>query len=108
VSVRVDPSKPHVQRWKDANGNAADRYIPQPRVASLYFEGNNVIDVHNQNRQGTLALEKKWQTQDCWFRLFTTLVGMCTIDAMMMFRRLKPRLEGRRAATLTFAALLAK
>ena len=53
-------------------------------MASLYFKGNNVIDVHNQNRQGTLALEKKWNTKDCWFRLFTTLVGMCTIDALKM------------------------
>ena len=59
-STRPDPSRPHVQRWRDANGNACSRDIPQPRVASLYFEGNNVIDVHNQNRQGSLALEKKW------------------------------------------------
>ena len=77
-------------------------------MASLYFEGNNVIDVHNQNRQGTLALEKKWNTKDCWFRLFTTLVGMCTMDALKMFMYLKPpRDEGRRKV-LAFAALLAK
>jgi len=72
-STRPDSSKPHVQTWLDANGNRCYREIPQSRVASLYFKGNNVIDVHNQNRQGTLALEKKWNTQDCWFRLFTTL-----------------------------------
>jgi len=107
-STRPDPSKPHIQRWMDANGNAADREIPRPRVASLYFEGNNVIDVHNQHRQGTLALEKKWHTQDCWFRLFTTLVGMCTIDALMMFKCCKPRIEEGRTRTLTFAAVLAK
>ena len=79
-------------------------------MVSLYFEGNNVIDVHNQNRQGTLALEKKWNTQDCWFRLFTTLVGMCTVDALKIFMYLKPpptRDEGRTKA-LTFAAILAK
>jgi hypothetical protein len=109
-STRPDPTRPHVQTWKDANGNPCDREIPQSRVASLYFEGNNVIDVHNQNRQGTLALEKKWNTQDCWFRLFTTLVGMCTIDALKMLDYLKPPRKGDedRRKVLIFAALLAK
>ena len=108
-STRPDSSKPHVQTWIDANGNRCDRAIPQPEVASLYFEGNNVIDVHNQNRQGTLALEKKWQTQDCWFRLFTTLVGMCTVDALQMLDYIKPARRGDedRREVLTFAALLA-
>ena len=109
-STRPDPERPHVQTWKDANGNRCSREIPQSRVASLYFEGNNVIDVHNQNRQGTLALEKKWHTQDCWFRLFTTLVGMCTIDALKMLDYIKPPRRGDedRRKVLTFAALLAK
>ena len=79
-------------------------------MASLYFEGNNVIDVHNQNRQGTLALEKKWNTQDCWFRLFTTLVGMCTIDALKMIDYVKPPRRGDEDGRklLIFAAVLAK
>ena len=72
-------------------------------MASLYFEGNNVIDVHNQNRQGTLALEKKWNTQDCWFRTFTTLVGMCTIDALKMLDYIKPPRRGD--ALLVYASL---
>jgi len=29
-----------------------------PRLRPPYFKGNNVIDVHNQHRQGILALEK--------------------------------------------------
>ena len=112
-STRADPSHPHVQRWRDANGNAAERDIPRPQVASLYFKGNNVIDVHNQHRQGTLALEKKWSTQDCWFRLFTTLVGMCTVDAMMMhkhkrFNKRPNEPNEPETKTLTFAAVLAK
>ena len=109
-STRPDPKRPHVQTWKDANGNRCARDIPRPEVASLYFKGNNVIDVHNQNRQGTLALEKKWNTQDCWFRIFTTLVGMCTIDALKMLDYIKPPRRGDedRRKVLTFAAILAK
>ena len=83
------------------------RDIPQPLVASLYFSDNNVIDVHNHTRQGTLALEKKWQTQDCWFRLFATLVGMCAIDGLKIFMYVKPRLEDGKKKTITFAALFA-
>jgi hypothetical protein len=33
---------------------------------------------------------------------------MCTIDALMMFKYVKPRLDDVRTATLTFAAILAK
>jgi hypothetical protein len=32
-------------------------------------------------RQYQLALEKKWVTQDCWFRIFSTLFGMTVTDA---------------------------
>ena len=108
-STRADTSHPHIQRWIDANGNAADRYIPRPQVATLYLKGNNVIDVHNQHRQGTLALEKNWSTHDCWSRLFTMLVGICTVDAMMMHKHFtKQRSDDSETKTLTFAAVLAK
>ena len=64
--------------------------------------------MHNQNIQGNLALEKKWHAKDCWCQLFTTLVGICTVDALNMFLYVKPRLEEGRKKVLTFAALLAK
>ena len=57
-SPRTDPTHPYIQRWIDAKGNRADRHIPRPQVETMYFKGNNVIDVHNQHRQGILALEK--------------------------------------------------
>ena len=112
MQIRADPSHPHIQRWIDANGNAAKRYIPRPQVATLYFKGNKFIDVHNQHRQGILALEMKWSTHDCWFRLFTMLVGMCTVDAMMMnkhkhFNKRPHEPNEPETKTLTFAAVLA-
>ena len=39
--------------------------------------------------------------------LTATVDGMCTIDAMMMFKHFKSRLEELRTTTLTFTAILA-
>jgi hypothetical protein len=36
----------------------------------------NTIEKHNQLRQGDLALEKYWLTQDPYFHLHTTIIGM--------------------------------
>ena len=38
------------------------------------------MDVHNQLRQYSLHLEKKWVTSKPYFRLHTTLVGINVID----------------------------
>jgi hypothetical protein len=35
-------------------------------------------------RQGNLALEEKWQTHSCWFRLSTTLLGMSVTDCFLL------------------------
>jgi len=40
-----------------------------------------VIDVLNQSRQSDLKLEKHWITQDGYFRLATTLLGITVTDA---------------------------
>ena len=36
--------------------------------------------MHNQSRQFDLSLETKWVTQDGYFRLFTTLLGIQVVD----------------------------
>ena len=45
-----------------------------------FFEMSNAIDCHNQSHQSDLGLEKQWVTQDCYFRLTTTLLGMHAVD----------------------------
>jgi hypothetical protein len=42
-----------------------------------------VIDMHNQLHQDS-ELEKKWVTQNLWFRLATTLVGINVTDAFLL------------------------
>lgn len=73
-------------RWIDDNGMTAMKDIPRPEIIAKYFQNSNVVDVHNQCRQFELALEKHWITKDCWFRLITTLFGICVVDCWQGYR----------------------
>jgi len=54
--------------------------VDRPDIISNFFEHSNMIDKHNQLRQLDLALEKHWQTQNPFFRLHTTILGMNVVD----------------------------
>jgi hypothetical protein len=84
------PGEPYIARFPDANGNVAQRSVPRPDVISKYFNASNVIDSHNQSRQFELALEKRWITHDCWFRLDTTLIAMTVTDCWRAFKHAMP------------------
>lgn len=73
--------KPYEMKWSDDHGNINIRKVSRPSVLSEFFKNSNSVDVHNHLRQYCLKLEKKWVTNDCWFRLTTTLMGMSTVDA---------------------------
>jgi len=55
-----------------------------PDIISRFFENSNTIDKHNQCRQSELALEKRWQTQNPFFRLFTTIIGLNVVDCYLL------------------------
>ncbi|MFN9978461.1 MAG: hypothetical protein ACK53Y_01035, partial [bacterium] len=42
------------------------------------------IDTHNQLRQDNLKLEKKWLTQNTWFRLATMLIGVVVTNTFLL------------------------
>ena len=76
----------YFQRRNDPFGNVYDKIVERPEVADTYFTYCGAIDHHNKQRQGHLRLEKKWITQDPWFRLSTTLIGMHVVDAYQLYR----------------------
>jgi len=78
------PGTPYQMKYTDNFGNICTRYIDRPQVVSNFFAGSNVIDTHNQLRQDSLKLEKKWATQNPWFRLATTLIGITVTDAFLL------------------------
>ena len=77
----TEPGSAYEAKWTDVNGNRCKRYVPRPQVCSLYFSNCNGIDVHNQMRQKILRLEKCWVSQDGYFRILTTIFGICVVDA---------------------------
>jgi hypothetical protein len=76
--------EPYHMKYTDAFGNMCTHYVDRPQVISNFFAASNTIDTHNQLRQDCLKLEKKWITQDPFFRLGTTLVGINVTDAFLL------------------------
>ncbi len=51
------PGEPYIARFQDADGSANARNVPRLSVISRYFHHSNKVDIHNELRQGLLALE---------------------------------------------------
>eukprot|EP00873_Tetraselmis_striata_P006595 jgi/Tetstr1/426859/TSEL_017073.t1 len=72
---------PYVQRWADDYySNTVTKSIPRHGMLSTYFEWSPRVYNHNHSRQHDMAPEEAWLTQDCWFRLATTLMGFVATD----------------------------
>jgi hypothetical protein len=84
------PGEPYIATYLDENGHRVERPILRLAVLSRYFSYANVVDVHDQMRQGILDLEYTWVTQNCWFRIATTFLGMTVTDAYIAFKRALP------------------
>ena len=54
--------------------------------AHFLYEYLPLVDEHNKQRQSLLNLERCWLTNDCWFRLLTTVVGMSVVDMHRWYR----------------------
>ena len=72
--------EPYEARFPDKFGNVYIRHVARTDIISNYFKISDVVDVYNQERQYELALGTKWVTQDPYFRLYTTMVGMNVTD----------------------------
>jgi hypothetical protein len=81
-----EPGEPYIAKWVDDNSNQMQRRINRPDVLSFYFNHSNIVDVHNQQHQKELRLEKCWVTQDGYFRIITTLIGITVVDAWRAYR----------------------
>ena len=77
---------PYEARFPDKFENLCVWYVARPQVISLYFKYSNVIDVRNQSRQADLSLEKKWMAEDCYIRIYTTILGVILTHTWKLFR----------------------
>ena len=71
----TEAGKPYEAKFPDRFGNVCVRHVGRPCVINTFFSYCSIIDNWNQMRQFELALEKKWVTQDGYFRLYTTFLG---------------------------------
>ena len=70
----------YLAHYKDDNLNTHERKIPRPNIAFQYYQSCNVIDKLNQSRQAELKLEKIWVSRCGYFRIVTTIFGICVVD----------------------------
>lgn len=87
-------------RWPQV-GDRAERVavtVEQPQLAEVYYMGCASIDRHNRCRQNDLQFEHKHVTHDWSMRVNLSLLGICIVDAWMLYAGAQ-----RAAATLTQA-----
>jgi len=85
-SGSTTPGDPYRARFLDDDNNLINRPVDRPELISTYFLRSNGIDKHNQARYYELRLEKHWRTHNAWFRLATTMIGICVTDAWKAYR----------------------
>jgi hypothetical protein len=72
--------------FEDEFGHCTYKELPRPCLVEFLFEYLSLVDEHNRQRQSILGLERCWPTKCCWFRLLTTVVGMCVVDTHRLYR----------------------
>ena len=80
------------RRWEVNDDGSTTKYyfdVKRPNLVEAYYNGAQMIDVHNHLRQGSLRLEarktKRWQ-----IRFFNCWLGICTVDAYLAYKRFCP------------------
>lgn len=73
------------RKWRTLPGQVlVEKYvkkIPCCQMILNYFAGSGAVDQHNQLRQGELALERNFETNNWTFRWFCTIVGLLVTNA---------------------------
>jgi hypothetical protein len=75
---------PYNAKFPDQHGNVKVQEVDRPAIVSTYFQASNKVDRHNHVRQYLLKLEKLWVTENPWFRIVTTIIGMTVVDAWLL------------------------
>jgi hypothetical protein len=106
---RTTPGTPYKAKFRDANEHGRHRDVPRPYIISKYFKDSNKIDTHNHVRQSELALEKHWITNTGYFRIFTTILGMCVTDAWKIYKyNLRAQHADKTLTIIMFCDILVK
>jgi hypothetical protein len=75
----------YTTHYEDEFGIIQTKQIPRPHLLEWVYDYLPIIDEHNKQRQSILNLERKWPTNNCWFRLLVTMVGMSVVDLFRIY-----------------------
>jgi hypothetical protein len=78
--------EPYRSYFEDPYGGTGTRVVPRPVLADFLYQVLPVIDEHNKQRQYELAIDRKWPTQCCWFKLRTGLLGMSAVNMQRIYK----------------------
>ena len=83
--VAAEPSRRKRHRRVIVNNEYETRVsykeIPRPSLVEEFFSCSSAIDVHDHYRQGLLEMDRNWVTRKWYHRIFTTILGICIMDA---------------------------
>jgi hypothetical protein len=63
-----------------------DISIKRPNAIEVFFRHFNAIDVHDHYRQGSLQIERTWQTKTWWHRMFGTILGIIITNSYFAYQ----------------------
>jgi len=63
-----------------------EKVVNRPKIVEDIFKSFSVIDIHDHLRQGSLAIERQWNTNKWPLRLFQTVLGMIITNAYLLMR----------------------
>lgn len=71
--------------WKNDKRRSEEfaRKIPRPVLVEVYGTHANIVDIHNQFRQGNIEVERRFKTKRWEVRVFSTLFSICITDAYL-------------------------
>jgi hypothetical protein len=81
--------------------------VPRPVLADFLYQVLPVIDEHNKQRQYELAIDRKWPTQCCWFKLLTGLLGMSAVNMQRIYKYRFTGVKGKDLPICQFADRIA-
>jgi len=67
-------------KFADSHGNVLIRYVDWSEVISHFFNRSNCVNKHNQARPYEIALDKRWNLDNAYFHLSTTMIGFSVMD----------------------------
>ncbi|KAG7343793.1 hypothetical protein IV203_021801 [Nitzschia inconspicua] len=78
-------------RWRqgddmEAEPEREELTVPTPKVCNIYYDTCAAIDQNNWHRQDNLQIERKIETKNWATRVGTTILGMCIVDAWLVYK----------------------